>query len=78
MLRNRPSAGIVGVMIAMPMLTPHTSPSAEHDAKLRAIAEARAISTHDGVIDHTDMVAWLDSWGTPNELPPPAATRPWK
>ena len=23
------------------------------------------------LIEHADMVAWLRSWGTPNELPPP-------
>ena len=50
---------------------------AEQDAKLRAIAEGRAASARERVVSQADMEAWLDSWGTPKELPPPAATRRW-
>jgi predicted transcriptional regulator len=26
------------------------------------------------MIAHEDVIRWLESWGTPNELPPPKAT----
>jgi predicted transcriptional regulator len=34
-----------------------------------AIAEADAGAPR---IPHADVMAWIDSWDTPNELPPPA------
>jgi predicted transcriptional regulator len=43
-------------------------------AEARAIAEARAQIAGGEGIPLADMVRWLDSWGTPDELPPP----PWK
>jgi predicted transcriptional regulator len=46
----------------------------DEDAKTRAIAEARAQIAAGHTIPLADIVRWLDSWGTPNELPPP----PWK
>ena len=40
----------------------------------RAIAEGRVQIAAGQGIPLADMVRWLDSWGTPDELPPP----PWK
>lgn len=37
-----------------------------------AIKEA---NESDQYVDHADMMAWLQSWGKPNELPPPIAKR---
>jgi predicted transcriptional regulator len=48
---------------------------AEREAKRRAIAEARADVAAGRVIPHADMTKWLESWGTPDELPPPST---WK
>lgn len=47
----------------------------EREAKLLAIAEARADVAAGRIIRHEDMVRWLCSWGTPDELPPPST---WK
>lgn len=55
--------------------TDFSSADAERDAKLRAIAEARADVVAGRIIRHEDMVKWLNSWGTPDELPPPST---WK
>lgn len=41
----------------------------EHDA--RRLAEALADVAAGRVISHRAMKAWLLSWGTPDELPPP-------
>ena len=30
------------------------------------------------LIAHEDMVAWLRSWGTPDELPPPDGAQDWR
>ena len=46
----------------------------DDDALTRAVAEARAQVSAGQGIPLADMVRWLDSWGTPDELPPP----PWK
>lgn len=43
----------------------------EREAKLQAIAEARADLATGRTVNHADVCRWLDSWGTPNELPPP-------
>ncbi|WP_413207859.1 hypothetical protein [Rhodospirillum sp. A1_3_36] len=42
------------------------------EAKRLAIAEGLADVEAGRVISHEDMTAWLESWGTENELPPPA------
>jgi predicted transcriptional regulator len=47
---------------------------ADNDALSRAVAEARAQIDAGQSIPLADMVRWLDSWGTSDELPPP----PWK
>ena len=44
-------------------------PDEEHDA--RRLAEALADVTAGRTISHKAMKAWLLSWGTPDELPPP-------
>jgi len=46
----------------------------DEDAKARALAEVRAQVAAGQTIPLADIARWLDSWGTPNELPPP----PWK
>ena len=38
-------------------------------------AEAEADYQAGNVVAHADMVAWLKSWGTPDELPPPPLAR---
>ena len=44
-------------------------PDEEHDA--RRLADALADVAAGRVISHKAMKAWLLSWGTPDELPPP-------
>jgi predicted transcriptional regulator len=39
----------------------------------RAIAEAEADVAAGRVVPHEEVVKWLKSWGTPNELPRPFA-----
>jgi hypothetical protein len=43
------------------------------EAERQAIAEARALP-RDTDVPLADVVRWLESWGKPNELPPP----PWE
>jgi predicted transcriptional regulator len=40
-------------------------------AEARAIAEAEADIAAGRVVPHDEVVKWLRSWGTPNELPCP-------
>jgi predicted transcriptional regulator len=56
-------------MSAIAMHTTQTDD--EREAKLQAIAEARADLATGRTVNHADVCRWLDSWGTPNELPPP-------
>ncbi|MCF8491718.1 MAG: CopG family transcriptional regulator [Rhodospirillum sp.] len=42
------------------------------EAKRLAIAEGLADIEAGRIISHEDMTAWLESWGTKHELPPPA------
>jgi predicted transcriptional regulator len=44
---------------------------ADEDALSRAVEEARAQIAAGQKIPLADMIRWLDSWGTPDELPPP-------
>ncbi len=44
----------------------------ERSAKRRAIAEGRADVAAGRVISEEKMDAWLESWGTDDELAPPA------
>lgn len=62
-------------MTAIAMPEPNHTVDAEREAKRRAIAEARADVAAGRVISHADMCKWLDSWGKPDELPPPST---WK
>ncbi len=43
----------------------------DKDAEARAIEEAEADVAAGQVVPHEDVVKWLRSWGTPNELPCP-------
>jgi predicted transcriptional regulator len=41
------------------------------DAEARAIAEAETDVAAGRVVPHEDVVKWVRSWGTPDELPCP-------
>ena len=59
-----------GTFIAMkPESATFDVPDEAHDA--RRLAEALADVAAGRVISHKAMKAWLLSWGTPDELPPP-------
>jgi hypothetical protein len=59
----------------MPKVVPEVSLFDAEDAaaKARAIAEADAMPEA-GDVPLADVRRWLESWGKPDELPPP----PWK
>ena len=42
-------------------------------AEMAADAEALAEMDLKGGVPHEEVVAWLDTWGMPNEAPPPAS-----
>lgn len=46
----------------------------DDDALNRAVEEARAEIADGKWIPLADVARWLESWGTPGELPPPS----WK
>ena len=60
-------------MLKSVMLAHEPSIFDEIDAKAEAAADAEAEADLKAgrVISHTAMKAWLLSWGTPDELPPP-------
>ncbi|MFZ0570516.1 MAG: hypothetical protein WAM63_08540, partial [Rhodomicrobium sp.] len=43
----------------------------DEDAEARAIEEAELAIEEGRVVPHEEVVKWLQSWGTPNELPRP-------
>jgi predicted transcriptional regulator len=43
----------------------------DKEAEVQAIAEAEADVKAGRVVPHADVVKWLESWGTPDELPHP-------
>jgi predicted transcriptional regulator len=43
----------------------------DDEAEARAIAEAEADVDAGRLVPHEEVVKWLRSWGTPNELPRP-------
>jgi predicted transcriptional regulator len=43
----------------------------DEDAEARAIAEAEADVAAGHIVPHEEVVKWLRSWGTPDELPCP-------
>jgi predicted transcriptional regulator len=45
------------------------------DADIAADAEGLADLDAGRVISHEAMKAWLQSWGTPEELPPPSPAK---
>lgn len=55
------------------MTEPKSTFDIEHDEKseARLDAEAEAAYAAGRVVPHAKVVKWLESWGTPNELPRP-------
>jgi len=51
--------------------TPSVFDPADDAEEDRAMAEAEAALAAGRVISHEAVSRWLQSWGTPNELPPP-------
>jgi predicted transcriptional regulator len=49
-------------------------PDPAHEARLDAEAEADVAAGR--VVPHDEVVKWLKSWGTPNELPCPTPKVP--
>ena len=43
--------------------------------KERLGAAVKSADESDEYVDHDDMMAWLKSWGKPDELPPPAVKK---
>jgi predicted transcriptional regulator len=43
----------------------------DKEAEAQAIAEAEADVKAGRVVPHEDVVKWLESWGTPDDLPCP-------
>ena len=43
----------------------------DEEGEERALAEAEADVAAGRVVPHEEVVKWLKSWGTPNELPRP-------
>ena len=43
----------------------------DEEAEARAIAKARAEITAGKSVPHEEVIKWLQSWSTPNELPAP-------
>ena len=62
-------------MSTMPLPEPSQDDTQAAAAKAAAIARGRADVAAGRVVGHEDMVKWLRSWGTANELPPPST---WK
>lgn len=72
-----PFPAIITDMTATPMTDPQPIIDPEREAKRRAVVEGWDSIEREGVIAHADMMAWLESWDTANELPPPEP-KPWK
>lgn len=55
------------------MAKPEPAIFEERDAALEAAADAEGLADLDAgrTIDHAAMKAWLQSWGSPDELSPP-------
>ena len=45
----------------------------DEDAEARAIAEAEADIAAGRLVPHDEVVKWLRSWGSPDELPCPVS-----
>jgi predicted transcriptional regulator len=43
----------------------------DEEEEERALAEAEKALAEGRVVPHEEVVKWLKSWGTPNELPRP-------
>ncbi|MDQ6433673.1 ribbon-helix-helix protein, CopG family [Mesorhizobium sp. LHD-90] len=49
---------------------------AERRAYLAAIEEAEREIERGETVDGEEVIKWLESWGTANELPPPSVRKP--
>lgn len=49
----------------------------ETDDEAEAAADAEGLADIEAgrVVPHEDVARWLDTWGTPDETPPPASWR---
>jgi predicted transcriptional regulator len=47
----------------------------ELDADAEAAADAEGLADIEAgrVVPHAEVAAWIETWGTPNETPPPAS-----
>jgi len=53
---------------------PNIPSETEADHLLAAIEEGVAAVDAGDLVNHEDVVAWVRSWGTPDELPQPKAS----
>jgi predicted transcriptional regulator len=56
-------------------MKPEPSLFDEIDAEAEAAADAEGLADIEAgrVVPHTEVAAWLDTWGTPDEKPAPAS-----
>ena len=52
---------------------PNLFEDADQEAEAAADAEGLADIEAGRVVSHDEVARWLDTWGTPNEAPPPAS-----
>jgi hypothetical protein len=69
----------VGFMTGAPFPPPRDETAAEQESRLareaEMIAEARASVAAGRTVSLEAVTAWVDSWDTDNELPPPHLSR---
>lgn len=58
-------------------MKPERSILEDVDDAAEAAADAEGLADIEAgrVVPHDEVAAWLDTWGTPDEKPPPAAWR---
>ena len=52
---------------------PNLFEDVDHEAEAAADAEGLADIEAGRVVSHDEVARWLDTWGTPDEAPPPAS-----
>jgi predicted transcriptional regulator len=52
---------------------PNLFEDVDHEAETAADAEGLADIEAGRVVSHDEVARWLDTWGTPDEAPPPAS-----
>ncbi|WP_397399870.1 antitoxin [Phenylobacterium sp.] len=52
---------------------PNLFEDVDHEAEAAADAEGLADIEAGRVVPHDEVARWLDTWGTPDEAPPPAS-----